>query len=396
METEFVKVVTIRDETYHTYRTIQLTKNAILNLRGEYLVYRDALNHNKNIELYKLFIIFVKTINEAINRFKIDKIIMDDKDDKEKEISQFYGFIRSECEGFDNKKYFSEQNTPEYEFFSSLYENLSDYSYSCKYELLYPSSVKDYNYKSLIMILVFPEDEEPDEYEEDIDDEIDEDIDEPEKEIIDDLYEFPVHKTMLKELIGEIRRTNNKIEKVRLLMYCQYYMEYLDVNNLDGEYLNDYNKLGKLIKIEDKILQNNCSNYKNFKHIYTKDVDIIYRKEPSEYNDMELFIIALFEKLLMKKDIYFFNDLKNIFKSYATDDKETCMYIVKDITNLLSESKMNKEIECIKNIVTDKNVVEFVSNIFTYFEMTVYNDAEGKFFGKDFFSDINGFNRNSD
>ena len=83
METEFVNVVTIRDETYHTYRTIQLTKNAILNLRGEYLVYRDALNHNKNIKLYKSFIIFVKTINEAINRFKIDKIIMDDEDDTE-------------------------------------------------------------------------------------------------------------------------------------------------------------------------------------------------------------------------------------------------------------------------------------------------------------------------
>ena len=114
------------------------------------------------------------------------------------------------------------------------------------------------------------------------------------------------------------------------------------------------------------------------------------------FNDIEMFIVALFDTFLKKKDIYFFNDLKEIFNSYSTDDKETCMFIINDLMRILDRYKMSKEIECIKHIVNEKNVVDFVSNLFTCFEMRISEDKDGEFFGKDFGKDINGFNRNND
>lgn len=402
MESAFTRMIEIWDENIITYRIYPANKNGIKNLATQLDLYIHSLQSKFDLEIFKNFIVFIETCNTSFSRYRLYEFIEDEEN--ENRIKNFFKSVQSLSHEIHKMRF----RFPKlFGIISYQLLLLDNFSYRSYYVLEHPTSIDDYDYKCLRMNLLQLDldlDKSPSASDilelEAEDNEDDEDDVENEEDELDfcpkELFDYPIHQSMLKELINELMVTDNEVKKIQLILYCDYYTQYIAKQKLEQPYLNDLKTLSDLIIAEERMLNKYNKNYETIRNFYKDNTSIYTRKEPTEFNDAEIFIVTLFETFLKRKDIYFFIDLKEIFKSYTTDDKETCMFIINDLMRVLDRYKMNKEIECIKHIVNEKNVVDFVSNLFVCFEMRVSEDKDGKFFGKDFGKDITGFNRSSD
>lgn len=403
METVFTRKIEIWDEHMNTYHIYSVDRDNIKNLAAQLDLYIQSLQNKFDIEIFKKFIVFIETCNTSFSRYKLYELIEDEEN--ENRIKKFFESIQNLSREIHKMRL----KFPKlFEIISYQLLLLDNFSYRSYYVLEHPSSIEDYDYKCLRMNLLNL-DIEVDEslttsdilelIEENVKDEENDDEDEEDTELDfcpQELYDYPIHPSILKELINELITTDKDVKKISLILYCDCYTQYLSRQKLEQPYLDDLKKLNNLLVVQERMISKYNKNYESILQWYKDNTSIYTRIEPTEFNDIEMFIVALFDTFLKKRDIYFFNDLKVIFNSYSTDDKETCMFIVNDLMKVLDRYKMSKEIECIKHIVNEKNVVDFVSNLFTCFEMRISEDKDGEFFGKDFGKDINGFNRNSD
>lgn len=417
MNSIFAKIIEIRDDNNEFYLSFEATKNGIKKLSLEYnmrlLKFQKVLEDKSKVseKIIKDFIIYNEMLYDVIEKYNLRYLIVDDND--ENIIKTFFEKVSAINKYFIREQFSLDSNIKFTAIISEAILQSDKFSSCSYYRLVDAISPEFYDYKSLkVFGLTLKEekvraldDEDVDEEEDEeetiyqfLNDEIEGDteteknMDDYDSEII---FDYPVHKAMLPELLNLILLTSDHQEIIQFSICWNLYKEYLECDDFTDEDAKVMDNIDKVLKIKEDYLRKTCSSYDIEYEYYKDNIDTRFVTEESMFNTTEIFIHEVLDDFLVKKDVRFFYDLKQLFNTYDLDDKESCMYLVKDFSNILERYKKEKEIRCLKHIVTESNVKYFAEFLNAYYKCLVCNEGNRSIFGKNFTIDISDKGRNN-
>ena len=414
MDSIFVKTIEIRDDKNSTLYTFDATNSGIkklclqYNLKLEqfqrYISSKDNSTSTVSKNLITDFILLTEALCDAFTKFNIWYLVKDE--DGENIISNFYDELRRYDTYFVTSQFDFDTNPKNANFLTQVMMRYSDFSSTSYYQLVDAVSPEYYDYKTFNLYSLLPiEDNNLDEDEDEdsiIDDFLNDNIDgdeEVEKNPNNYDYElelsFPVHKTMISEIEKTILVTYDLDNMIYVDIYWKLYKQYLDFKNMEQEYVNNAKHLEKILAFKIQSLKKKCPSFDNLYKYRYDNIDTRYRTEESMFNTPEIFIKNVLNGFLERNDIRFFDDLRHLFKACNKDDKFACMYFVKEFSDILERYKLDKELRCLKHIVNDDNVVDFVQFLYHYFDIVVNSLDNHGLFGNNFTIDISDLGRNN-
>ena len=344
MEAQFVRTIDIKDNNYVTCFSFDLSKEGIYLLAAKYASIDERFHKQPTIENIDKIVGFTKIIKKILLNFDNDIKLLTDND---KEVRNFCEHIFEYSRKLDFLMLDLDQSSLQL-ISDSLYR-AGFYTYSYGYRLVDSDDSKDFDYYNLTFNRL-----EPKKDNEMVEDDEDKWIDN--YDYIEE-FSYPIHKSLLNEIRKDISFINNQEKLIKFFLYWRVYKDYYQKLYSDGINSKEIKDVDNIVAIREKSVKKECNQYNYLYNLYSKYTDVMTTNNESKFNNIDVFISELLEKFVNRKDIYFFIDLKEMFKKYDRNDKESCMYLVKELSDILVAYKYTIELKCLKHLVSEENII---------------------------------------